>query len=133
MDIVPSVVELDRRYSFRYVRIEVVDISSRFSLRVNDAAITAVSSAPDEALLPFYSSDVLDMEIDRVAVKTLHDCMQTVFEDGPKRDRRLWIGDLRIQALVNYVTYNMNDMVKSNLYLFGALTQEDLTIPCSLS
>ena len=125
VDIVPSVVELDRRYSFRYVRIEVVDISSRFSLRVNDAAITAVSSAPDEALLPYYSSDELDMEIDRVAVKTLHDCMQTVFEDGPKRDRRLWIGDLRIQALVNYVTYNMNDMVKSNLYLFGALTQED--------
>ncbi|WP_309121157.1 hypothetical protein [Paenibacillus sp.] len=33
--------------------------------------------------------------MDRIAVKTLQDCMQTVYEDGPKRDRRLWIGDLR--------------------------------------
>ena len=48
-----------------------------------------------------------------------------LFEDGPKRDRRLWIGDLRIQALANYETYRMNDMVKSCLYLFGALTQEN--------
>jgi hypothetical protein len=31
--------------------------------------------------------------------------MQEVFEDGPKRDRRLWLGDLRLQALVNDVTF----------------------------
>lgn len=29
------------------------------------------------------------------------DCMQSVFEDGPKRDRRLWLGDLRLQALAS--------------------------------
>ena len=27
--------------------------------------------------------------------------MQDVFEDGPKRDRRLWLGDLRLEALAN--------------------------------
>ncbi|WP_390580761.1 hypothetical protein [Paenibacillus illinoisensis] len=44
--------------------------------------------------------------IDRVAVQT-RDCMQSVFEDCPKRDRRLWIGDLRLQALVNYETFSL--------------------------
>lgn len=36
-----------------------------------------------------------------------------------KRDQRLWMGDLRLQALANYETYQMNDMVKGCLYLFG--------------
>lgn len=34
---------------------------------------------------------------------------------------RLWMGDLRLQALANYETYQMNDMVKGCLYLFAAL------------
>ena len=51
--------------------------------------------------------------------------MQTVFEDGPKRDRRLWMGDLRIQALTNYQTYKKSSLVKACLYLFAALPMED--------
>ena len=46
--------------------------------------------------------------------------MQTSFEDGPRRDQRLWVGDLRLQALTNYVTYKANDLVKRCLYLFAA-------------
>lgn len=48
--------------------------------------------------------------------------MQLVFEAGPKRDRRLWIGDLRLQALANYRTYRNNDLVKRCLYLFAVST-----------
>ena len=51
--------------------------------------------------------------------------MQTVFEDGPKRDRRLWIGDLRLQALTNYVTIRNFDLVKRCLLLFAGLPRED--------
>jgi hypothetical protein len=51
--------------------------------------------------------------------------MQKVFEDGPKRDRRLWMGDLRMQALANYETYQNNDLVKACLYLFAALPREN--------
>ena len=94
-------------------------------LQIIDAKVRAVTSARDEDLLSCEIEDSLDNRIDTIAVNTLKDCMQTIFEDGPKRDRRLWIGDLRIQALANYVTYRMNDMVKACLYLFGALTQED--------
>lgn len=63
--------------------------------------------------------------MDQIAVKTLQDCMQKVFEDGPKRDRRLWIGDLRLQALTNYVTFKNYDLVKRCLYLFAGVTQNE--------
>ena len=29
--------------------------------------------------------------IDAVSIATLRDCMQTTFEDGPRRDQRLWV------------------------------------------
>lgn len=58
-------------------------------------------------------------------MKTLADCTQDVFEDGPKRDRRLWLGDLRLQALANYATFDQTDLVKRCLYLFAAMTTEE--------
>ena len=35
------------------------------------------------------------------------------------------MGDLRLQALANYETYQMNDMVKGCLYLFAALPMQN--------
>ena len=42
VDVVPSQLRLPRRYAFRYVMIEVLDISSKFDLVVEDAFCTAV-------------------------------------------------------------------------------------------
>ena len=50
--------------------------------------------------------------------------MQDVFEDGPKRDRRLWLGDLRLEALANYETFRNYDLVRRCLYLFAGSTLE---------
>ncbi len=125
VDVIPAEIELPRRYAFRYVKIEVLDISSKFKLTIEDAYVEAVSSADESTLMPYESTDKELVAIDRIACNTLHDCMQQVFEDGPKRDRRLWIGDLRLQALANYETYRMNDMVKGCLYLFAALPMEN--------
>ncbi|GAB7169398.1 hypothetical protein TUA1478L_13940 [Lactiplantibacillus plantarum] len=58
--------------------------------------------------------------------------MQDVFEDGPKRDRRLWIGDLRLQALANYATFKDTDLVKRCLYLFGAMPTTAGRIPANV-
>ncbi len=125
VDIIPSMVDLPRRYAFRYVEIEVIDISSKFRLLVKNAVCTAVSSARDEDLQEYKTQDPVLKKLDKIGCRTLHNCMQLVFEDGPKRDRRLWMGDLRIQALVNYETYRMNDLVKVCLYLFAALPLEN--------
>ena len=125
VDVVPSVLKLPRRYAFRYVMIEILDISSKFDLTVEAVFCTAVSSVKDEELACFEAQNEQLAKMDQIACRTLHNCMQQVFEDGPKRDRRLWMGDLRIQALANYETYKKNDMVKACLYLFAALPMEN--------
>jgi alpha-L-rhamnosidase len=58
--------------------------------------------------------------------------MQSVYEDGPRRDRRLWIGDLRLQALANYCTIRDFQLIKRCLYLFAALARSDGSLPACL-
>lgn len=79
----------------------------------------AVSSADETQLKICNCCDELK-KIDSVAVNTLKNCMHRIFEDGPKRDRRLWIGDLRLEALTNYYTFNNLSLVRRCLYLFAA-------------
>ncbi len=47
--------------------------------------------------------------------------MQDVFEDGPKRDRRMWLGDLRLRARANYYTFKNYDLAKRCMYIFAGL------------
>lgn len=125
IDVLPVEMKLPRRYAFRYIKIEVIDISTKYDLVVEHVGCTAVSGADDTKLKHYDFGDAQLNHLDEIACRTLHNCMQTVFEDGPKRDRRLWIGDLRIQALANDLTYDNADMVKACIYLFAALPMPD--------
>ncbi len=125
IDCFPCTLSMPRRYAFRYVSIEVLDISSKYTLVLEDAVCDAVSSADDSAWKPYSTLDPQLRQLDAIACRTLHSCMQSVFEDGPKRDRRLWMGDLRMQALASYETYQNNDLVKRCLYLFAGTTMEN--------
>ena len=117
VDVLPATIRMPRRYAFRYLKLEVIDTSPNFKLRFDNVRAVALTSAGAEPQ-PLG-------RIDAVSIATLRDCMQTVFEDGPKRDRRLWIGDLRLQALTNYATFRNYDLVKRCLYLFAGLARED--------
>lgn len=121
----PCTVRLDRRYAFRYVKVTVRGISKKYALSRITVTCEAVSSADGDRLLPYESEDKELRLLDHIACRTLRDCMQDVFEDGPKRDRRLWLGDLRLQALANGQTYRQFDLVKRCLYLFAGSTLED--------
>ena len=125
VDILPAVVRLPRRYAFRYMRLTVIDTSAKYKVVVGDVECRAVSSADPSAVPPLKAADPELVQLDKVSLKTMQDCMQSVFEDGPKRDRRLWLADLRLQALTNYVTFRNNDLVKRCLYLFAGLTQNE--------
>lgn len=129
IDVVPATIQLPRRYSFRYLKIEIAAISSSYTVRFNDIRAIAITSAGrNQRPLPEGTPESL-RRIDEVSLNTLRNCMQTVFEDGPKRDRRLWIGDVRLQALANYDTFQNNDLVKRCLYLFAGLPREDGFMP----
>ncbi len=125
IDELPFTLKLPRRYSFRYVELKVIDTSPKWSAIFSNPLVTTESSADYSKLSNLELEDSELQRIYDVGVKTLAECMQNVFEDGPKRDRRLWLGDLRLQALANYVTFDNVELVKRCLYLFAAMTAED--------
>ena len=124
MDVLPSEVKLSRRYAFHFVKIDILALSSKYRLVVEDAAAETTSSA-DDAMIENVRLEPEDARIDQVSLRTIRNCMQDFFEDGPKRDRRLWLGDLRLQALTNSVTYRNFDLVKRCLYLFAGTADEN--------
>ncbi|MDD3402248.1 MAG: hypothetical protein PHQ72_02670 [Hespellia sp.] len=128
IDETPRHVKLERRYAFRYAVITVIDTSQKFEISFNEVKRVSVSSAYG-TVSPIQTMDEQLKEIDEVSVRTLKNCMQTVFEDGPKRDRRLWLGDVRLQALVNYQTFRQQDLVKRCLYLFAGMPNQEGMIP----
>lgn len=132
LDELPAVLELPRRYSFRYVELKVIDTSPKWQAVFSDPVVTTETSADYSNFRPVKLEDPELKKIYDIGVKTLADCMQDVFEDGPKRDRRLWLGDLRLQALANYATFDQVNLVKRCLYLFAAMTTEEGKIPANV-
>jgi hypothetical protein len=133
IDYMPDDVSLPRRYAFRYLRIHVVDTSPKYKVKFSNVVCHAVSAVDPQTSLQMYDfGDPLLQSLDTNSIFTLRDCMQTVFEDGPRRDRRVWIGDLRLQALANYHTFKDYSLVKRCLLLFAALPREDDTLPACL-
>lgn len=102
LDELPAKLSLPRRYSFRYVEIKVLDTSPKWQAVFENPEVVKETSADYRNLKEIFVEEELKKIYD-VSVKTLAECMQDVFEDGPKRDRRLWIGDLRLQTLANYL------------------------------
>lgn len=133
IDFMPEEVQLPRRYAFRYVHIEVVDTSPKFKVKFSNFVAQAVSSvSPETNIQLFDFHDPLLEAIDEISILTLRDCMQTVYEDGPRRDRRVWIGDLRLQALTSYHTLKDYKLAKRCLFMFAALPREDSSLPACL-
>ncbi|MFL6560314.1 MAG: sugar hydrolase, partial [Bacillus sp. (in: firmicutes)] len=132
VDVLPAVISLPRRYSFRYVKFDVIDTSPKYRVVFENVECRAVTSADRNAFQSSSHQDVELRKIDDISVKTLADCMQDVFEDGPKRDRRLWLGDLRLQALANYETFRNNDLVKRCLYLFAGVPDDKGKVPANV-
>ena len=131
LDELPAKLSLPRRYSFRYVELKVLDTSPKWQAVFENPEVVKETSA-DYGNLKEISVEEELKKIYEVSVKTLAECMQDVFEDGPKRDRRLWIGNLRLQALANYVTFDNVELVKRCLYLFGAMNTTEGKIPANV-
>lgn len=117
-------ITLPRRLAFRYLRIDLLGASPDFDFAVDDMYCVARTSAGKvltevEAGCPQAVADIR-----RVSIETLRECMQTVFEDGPKRDHRLWAGDMYLQSLANRYSFGNYDLTRRCLYLFAALADD---------
>lgn len=123
VDDVPLRVSLPRRYAARYIRIEIIAKNKVMDVELSNVIFKAVSSAGFN-----YVSTIRNdkwKKIEEVCVRTLRECMQSFYEDSPMRDRRLWLGDLRLHAMVNYCSYDDLSLIKKCLYLFAGLTDEE--------
>lgn len=132
LDTLPINLTLSRRYSCRYIELTVIDTSPKWKASFRNPTFLAESCVSMSQLPQVSIQDPELSKIYDVSVKTLLDCMQKVFEDGPKRDRRLWLGDLRLQALTNYYTFQDVELTKRCLYLFGGMTTSTGKIPANV-
>ncbi|MDR1623773.1 MAG: glycoside hydrolase [Tannerellaceae bacterium] len=120
---VPDTIIIPRRLAFRYVKIELYH-APNYDFAVSDACCKAVTSASGKPEPLPETTPAIVRDIDRVGLNTLKECMQTVYEDGPKRDQRLWIGDLYLEALANTYSYRRHDLTKRCLYLLAGLADD---------
>lgn len=114
----PDEYSMPRRYAARYIVIKVMNTPQM--IKLSNFKFVSVTSADSSKLESVKTENAELCAIDKISVNTLKNCMQRVFEDGPKRDRRLWIGDLRLEALANYYTFKNSKLVLRCLYLFAA-------------
>ncbi|MDA3960133.1 MAG: sugar hydrolase [Planctomycetota bacterium] len=116
------------RHTLRYLRVTLL-ASAAEVVRFDDWQVLACSTAPEAVLPPLPVMSPRDAAIDRICQLTLRNCLQDVSEDGPKRDRRLWLGDLRLQALLDAHTFESHDLVRRCLYLHAGCTDESGLVP----
>ncbi len=121
----PATITIPRRLSCRYIKIEDVGSSPYADFCFTNMEFDAVTSANKKiAELP-ESTPAIVRQIDNVAQNTLKECMQTVYEDGPKRDHRLWIGDLYLQMSADNYAFQNRELVKRSLYLMAGLSKDN--------
>ena len=132
-DLLPASYTLPRRYAFRYLKVSGDLNAPAGKARLADLTCETESSADYTNIKPL-GGEVEDSlrKIDSIALKTLANCMQDVFEDGPKRDRRLWLGDYRLQALLNYRSFKNYALAKRCLLLFAGLSDDNDRVPTCL-
>jgi alpha-L-rhamnosidase len=129
---VPSTITIPRRVAFRYVKIEVLGSSTYSDFKISDINIRATSSARQLPAALANGTSELIRKIDQVGLATLKECMQTVYEDGPKRDRRLWIGDLYLESLANRYSFKNDSLTKHCLYLLAGLSYQGGVAPSNV-
>ena len=105
------------RLTFRYVRLVILEATDEIVL--SKLNCDEVSAVPFSKIKPLEGFSPKMQQIDLVAQYTLRNCIQDVFEDGPKRDQRLWLGDLRLQAMLDAFTFKSDSIVKRCILLFA--------------
>ena len=114
---------LNERLTFRYIRLIVLEATT--GIRISGLHCDEVSAVPFQKIKSLQGFSKKMQQIDNVAQHTLRNCIQEVFEDGPKRDRRLWLGDLRLEALPDGLIFKSDAVVKRCLLLFAGMQRKD--------
>lgn len=121
----PARITLPRRVAFRYLKIDLLGCSPFFDFAITAIEFKAASAVSGITAQLEKETNPIISKIDKVGLATLKECMQTVYEDGPKRDRRLWIGDFYLEAMANAQSFKNYNLTKRCLYLLAGLCRDD--------
>ncbi len=121
----PGAYSIERRMACRYVKIDLIGSSPYFDFKISDVKFKAVTSAENTPKDLAASTPEVIQKIDEIGLKTLEECMQTVYEDGPKRDRRLWVGDMYLESLANIYSFENHQLTKRCLYMLAGLSDDE--------
>ncbi len=102
---------------FRYMQVDIHNKSSE-PLRIYSIGLN-FSTYPVEYRGAFNCSDDLLNQIWEVGAYTLQLSMQDTYEDCPFREQALWMGDARVEALVNYYAFGDTKLIARSLQLIG--------------
>lgn len=97
--------------------------------------ITVESIKGYEAIYPvekngfFKCSDRLLEEIYKISARTVNLCMEDAYTDCPWRERSQWIGDMHIEALVNYYCFGAYDLSKKAILEITSSNTEEGWVP----
>lgn len=132
LDQADCLLKMPRRYTFRYLKVTVLDTSIKYQIKVNQATVKAQTAADPLKTPAVITKDSKLAAIDRTALRTLVNNMQDTYEDAPKRDRRLWLGDFWETVKANYWTYSNFALSRRCLYLFAAGANQEGQVPGDL-
>ncbi|MFB9769960.1 family 78 glycoside hydrolase catalytic domain [Lactiplantibacillus modestisalitolerans] len=132
VELLPATVTYERRYSCRYVVLTPVGQSLKWCPRLTRPEFTATSAVGERPVAPLTGGPAWLRRLDAVCIATLRNTMQAVYEDGTKRDRRLWLLDFRMQAKVNYVTFKDRTLARRCLYLFASFADDAGRLPADV-
>jgi Bacterial alpha-L-rhamnosidase 6 hairpin glycosidase domain len=125
-----SVVIVD--FGEHYIKIEVLGSSIYSDFKMTDISVTSTTSVSTMPAPLASTTHEIIQKIDKIGLNTLKECMQTVYEDGTKRDRRLWIGDLYLESLANIYSFKNDSLAKHCLYLLAGLSYETGVVPSNV-
>lgn len=133
LEFLPQTVTFSRRFAFQYVKIILLAKSFDYKVVIKNVKCVCVTSAESE--IENYLMHGLDQElkeIDLVALRTLRNTMQETFIDGPKRDKRLWLGDFPLLSQTNNLTFKNPAIAKKCFYLFASQLMPDGRMPACI-
>ena len=114
------------RRAFRYLKVAISECSA--PLEIDYFGLDLVGY-PVVNRGDFRCSDELLNRIWDTGRYTTRLCMQDFYEDGVKRDRRLWIGDLRVEMLSAYYALGDYRLAKRDLMRLADNQMSDGAVP----
>ena len=102
---------------FRYMQVDIHNKSSE-PLKIYSIGMN-FSTYPVEYRGAFNCSDELLNQIWKVGRYTLQLCMEDAYEDCPFREQAQWMGDARVEALINYYTFGDTKLIARCLRQIG--------------